>query len=52
MQTAVVTCDSLSVFMQEMEIYANLVFKDLIKRRPGYLSSPPLFSLSSPRFHL
>ena len=36
----------------DKEIYANLVFKDLIKRRPGYLSSPPLFSLSSPRPHL
>ena len=34
------------------EIYANLVFKDLIKRRPGYLLSSPLFSLSSPRSHL
>ena len=34
------------------EIYANLVFKDMIKRRPDRLSSPPLFSLLSLRSHL
>ena len=35
-----------------LEIYANLVFKDMIKRRPDRLSSPPLFSLLSLRSHL
>ena len=34
------------------ETYANLVFKDMIKRRPDRLSSPPLFSLLSLRSHL
>ena len=44
--------DACPVCAVPREIYANLVFKDMIKRRPDRLSSPPLFSLLSLRSHL